>query len=174
MLQYRSLLIRGNRALGSMLVDRNLISVEVLSQANEKFSEVLGGENLKQASVLNILLYELKVLNEIDLINSQVEGENFGLIDLGGYDLEKGAPADVDPGLCWATWTIPFDKVDNFYFMASSYALSAPVVQHWKNLLGGELIWYVSPVASLTVALERLEAARQKKAEPAAAAPAKK
>lgn len=171
MMQHRSLLLRGNRFLGSALVDRNLISVETLDAANQKLLEVIQGGNLKQASILNILLFDLKRLAEEALINHLVDQHNLGLVDLTSMDIEKAVPDSVDVDLCWATWTIPFDKVDNLWFCATSYYLSTPIVQQWEKTLEGNVLWFVTSVASLSQAFDRLETARAKAAKDKAAAP---
>lgn len=157
MQEYRALLLRSNRFLGSALVEREVISVDDLEKANEKFMTAIQSAELKRASILTTLLFEAKSLDENLLIENLVEEEGLGLIDLNGIDLHSLRPYNVDIGLCWATWTIPFDKIGDTYMLATCYYLSAPVVKHWKELLDGRVIWYGTSMLSMTRALERIE-----------------
>lgn len=158
MLEHRSLLLRSNRFLGSALVSRNLIKVEDLEAANQKLLEVIQSDHLKAASILNILLFDLNALNERDLINSIVEANStIGLIDLRHFDVEKSVPPDIDLGLCWATWSLPFDRIDKTYFIATAYYLSAPTLKHWEESLDGNVVWYVSSITAMTETLQKIE-----------------
>ena len=95
-----------------------------------------------------------------------------GLIDLNNYDLGKVRQLNIDPDLCWATYTIPFDKVENFTFCATAYYLSRPAIQHWEQQLGGPVIWYVSSVTSISYGIERLQGLKEEFAKAQAEAEA--
>jgi hypothetical protein len=157
MQEYRALILRSNRFLGSALVERGLVSVHELEAANEKFMEAIQSSELKRASILSTLLFENKSLAEESLIEHLVEEEDVGLIDLSYVDLRSLRPMNVDLSLCWATSTIPFDKVENTYMVATCYWLSAPVVKYWEDLLDGRVLWYGTPLSSMTRALEQIE-----------------
>ncbi|MEO0509395.1 MAG: hypothetical protein AAF065_06020 [Verrucomicrobiota bacterium] len=157
MQQHRALILRSNRFLGSALVDRGLVSVGDLEAANEKFMDAIQASELKRASILNTLLFELKALEETKFLEHLVEEEGLGLIDLSHVDLRSLRPHNVDLSLCWVTSTIPFDKVENTYMVASCYSLSAPVLRCWEELLDGRVIWYGTSTTSMTRALERIE-----------------
>ncbi|MGB0408990.1 MAG: hypothetical protein ACPG3X_06100 [Opitutales bacterium] len=158
MQQHRALILRSNRFLGSSLVDRGLISVADLEVANEKFMDAIQASELKRASILSSLLFETKALDESALIEHLVEEEGLGLVDLNHMDLRSLRPYNVEHSLCWATSTVPFDKVENVYLLASCYYLSAPVVKHWEEQLNdGRVIWYGTSTTSMTRALERIE-----------------
>lgn len=157
MQEHRALILRSNRFLGSSLVDKGLVSVGDLESANEKFMAAVQSSELKHASILTTLLYDLKVLDEGKLLEHQVEERNLGLIDLNHVELHSLRPWQVDYSLCWATSTIPFDKVENTFMLATCYYLSAPVVKHWEGLLKSDIIWYATGAASMTRALERIE-----------------
>lgn len=163
-MKHRPLLLRGNRFLGSALVEKGLITVDVLDHANQRLLEVLQGENWKQASLLHVLLYDLRALKEEDLINHLVDEYSLPLVDLRGYHLEKSVVPPVDLSLCWTTWTLPFDQIEGVWFVATAYYLSQPVVKHWNHLLGESVIWYGASVTSINESLERLEAAGLDKA----------
>ncbi len=157
MQEHRALILRSNRFLGSALVDKGIVSVADLESANEKFMEAIQASELKRASILNTLLFDLKVLDENVLIDHLVEESDIGLIDLNHVELRSLRPDKVDLSLCWATSTIPFDKIENTHMLATCYYLSAPVVKHWEDLLGGRVIWYGTSTSSMTRALERIE-----------------
>ena len=154
----RPLLLRSNRFLGSSLVDNGLIQVEDLDLANQQLLEVMQSGNLKQACILNILIWELRTLNEADVIDYIHDRYSLGMIDLTQYDVESGYNHEIDLGDCWATWTLPFDRMEDFHFLATSYYMSDPVKKHWENILEGEIIWYVTSIAMVYEALERLQA----------------
>ncbi|MGJ8651452.1 MAG: hypothetical protein ACSHX4_13920 [Opitutaceae bacterium] len=168
MQQHRALILRSNRFLGSSLVDKGLLSVNDLEQANEKFMTAIQGSELKHASILTSLLYDLKVLDEGKLLDYIIEEHGLGLVDLSFIQLSSLRPMNVDSSLCWATSTIPFDKVEDTYMVATCYYLSAPVVKQWEEHLDGRVIWYATSSASMTSALEKIEDIHE--AEDAAAA----
>ncbi|MFU8847230.1 MAG: hypothetical protein ACNA77_00740 [Opitutales bacterium] len=157
MQEHRALILRSNRFLGSSLVDRGLVSVNDLELANEKFMEAIQASELKRASILNTLLFDTKSLEEQTLLEHLVEEEGLGLIDLDQIDLRSLRPYGVDLSLCWATSTIPFDKIEETYMLATCYRLSEPVVKHWQELLSSPIIWYGTSSVSITQALERIE-----------------
>lgn len=147
---------------------RGLVSVDDLESANENFMEAIQASELKRASILNTLLFERKALKEEALVDHLVEEEGLGLIDLRHVALRSLRPFNVDLSLCWATSTIPFDKIEETYLLATCYYLSAPVLKHWEELLGGRLIWFGTSTVSMTWALEQVEEIHE--AEDAAAA----
>jgi hypothetical protein len=157
MQEHRALILRSNRFLGSALVDRGLVSMSELEGANEKFMEAIQASELKRASILNTLLFESKALSEADLFEHLVDEEGLGLVDLDFVELRSLRPFNIDLSLCWVTSTIPFDKVEDTYMLASCYYLSAPVVKHWEESLDGRVIWYGTSTTSVTRALERIQ-----------------
>ena len=156
MQQYRALILRGNRFLGSSLVDKGLLSMNDLESANEKFMGAIQGGEMRHASILTSLIYDLKVLDESKMIEFIVEEHELGLIDLSFIELQSLRPMNVDIDLCWATSTVPFDHVDGIYLVATCYYLSAPVIKHWEESLGGQIIWYTTSCTSMTRALEKI------------------
>jgi hypothetical protein len=168
MQQHRALILRSNRFLGSSLVDKGLLSVSDLESANEKFMQAIQSSELKQASILTSLLFDLKVLDEAKVLEHLAEEHSLGLVDLSFMELRSLRPIGVDISLCWATSTIPFDKVEDTYMVASCYYMSAPVIKHWEEQLDGRVIWYGTSAASMTRGLERIEEIHE--AEDAAAA----
>lgn len=155
----RPLILRSNRFLGSSLLERDLITNEVLEEANEKLLESIQSGDSVNASLLNTLLFDMNALDEGKLIESIVETEHIGAIDLDHYDLSNAAKIGFDLDLALATYTIPFDRVEDFTMIATGYYLSRPAVQHWQELIDGHIIWYVSTVASIVNAVESVRAA---------------
>ena len=158
MQQHRALILRSNRFLGSTLVEKGLVSTADLEAANGKFMEsIQSPEALKSASILTTLLYDLKVLDEAKLLDYIVDEHRLGLVDLNHIDLRSLSSLGVDADICWVSSTIPFDKVEDTYLVATCYYLSAPVVKYWEDLLNGKIVWYGTSTVSITRSLERLE-----------------
>jgi hypothetical protein len=128
-----------------------------LELANEKFMAVIQSGEIKHASILNALIYDLKVLDENKVINFTVEEREIGLVDLSFYELQSLNGMNIDLELCWATSTVPFDAIEGTYMLATCYYLSAPVVKYWEDALGGKVIWYATSCASMSRALERIQ-----------------
>jgi hypothetical protein len=62
---------------------------------------------------------------------------------------------------------VPFDKEEDFHFVASAYYLSTAVRSYWEKQLGGNILWYATSLEIVSDFLERVEAGRAK--APAAA-----
>jgi len=154
--EYRPLILRSNRFLGSVLIERGLVGSEDLEAANEKLLEFIQAGNIRGASLLNILIFDLKVLDEAAFLDSMVDIDEVKLIDLQNYDISRAAEMSLDTDICWATYTLPFDRVENFFMVATCYHHSTPAIQYWTELLGGEIIWYTAGVNTISSALDRL------------------
>jgi hypothetical protein len=170
MSEQRTLLMRANRLLGSALVEANLVKIEDLEAANERLLELLHNNTERQATLLGVLMYERKVLNEEDLLHHLVDNDGIGLIDLRTYDVPEEFRKNVDLASCWATWTVPFDKEEEFYFVASAYYLSPAVRSHWEKQLGSSILWYATTLEIITDFLEKIETEQAAAAAAAAAA----
>ena len=167
--QYRSLILRGNRALGAYLAERNLITDEQFAQANERLMELLTTGQLKQANLMNILCYEQKSVPEDSIISHLVEDHTLGLIDLAHVKVKPlAADLKFDRDLCWATGTLPFESLDGVICVATTSYLSKPIIKHWEDLLQKQIFWYGTSVLSFTQAMEKVDelaAAEAAKAE---------
>lgn len=128
--EYRPLLMRANRLLGSALIEHNLVKFEDLEAANERLLEVAASGQVRQSSVLSILVYEKKVLREEDVLHHVVDDHGVGVVDLRGYDVPEEVKKEIDLDACWATWTVPFDREEDFHFVATAYYLSPAVRTH--------------------------------------------
>lgn len=152
----RPLLMRANRLLGGQLVEHNLITLEQLDQANGRLLELVGGENLRQASLLGILAYEHRVLKEEDLLVFQAQRLGLGLVDLRHYEVSAEVQEGLDVGTAWATWTVPFDREEGMIFLASAYYLSPAVRKFWEDKIGGPVAWFGTTMEMVAEALEKL------------------
>lgn len=152
--------MRANRLLGAALVEANLIKIEDLEKANERLLEVLALEQPRQSTVLGILAYEMKVLREEDALQHIVDNDGAGLVDLRDYDVADEVKKTIDLGPCWATWSVPFDKEEDFHFVATAYYLSPPVRAFWEKQLDGPILWFGSTLEGIADYLEKMGAER--------------
>lgn len=154
--EHRSLLMRANRLLGAALVERNLVKIEDLEAANEKLIELVAADDPRRCTILGILAYEMKVLKEDDVLHHLVESDGVGLVDLRDYEVPDEAKKLIEPGACWATWSIPFDREEEFFFVASAYYLSPAVRLFWEKQLGGPILWFGTTLDMIADYLEKL------------------
>ena len=158
----RPLLMRANRLMGAALVERNLVKIEELEQANERLLQIVDASPPRQCTVLGVLAYEMKALKEEDVVQYLVEQEGLGVIDLRCYEVAEETVKTLDLGACWATWSVPFDKVDGFHFIASAYWLSPAVRTFWEKQLGGPLLWFSTTLEGIADFIEKRESAAPK------------
>ena len=156
--EHRSLMMRANRLLGANLVELNLIKIQDLEEANDRLLEITANENARQSTVLGILAYEMKVLKEEDVLHHLVEDHGVGLVDLRSYEGSEESKKKLDIGACWATWTVPFDQDEGFYFLATAYYMSPAVRTFWEKQLDAPILWYGATLEMLGDYLEKLEA----------------
>jgi hypothetical protein len=156
----RPIIMRSNRLLGAALVERNLITVEQLNQATEKFLQNLDGGPESSASLLSVLVNETNALTEDAILEYLVDELQLGLIDVRELDFNDDLKLHIQTGVCWATWTVPFDKDEDVHYVASAYYLSPAVRQHWEKALGGPVIWFGATLESISGFLEKLEVER--------------
>ncbi|MFI5357780.1 MAG: hypothetical protein ACHQ4G_10635, partial [Opitutales bacterium] len=157
--EYRSLMMRANRLLGAALVEQNLVKVEDLETANERLLEIANMGQPRQMTLLGLLAYELKVLREEDLLQHIVEQNGVGAVDLRSYDVPEDLKKDLDLGACWATWSVPFDREEDFNFVATAYYLSPAVRTFWEGQLKGPVLWFGTSLEVIADYLEKLEPA---------------
>jgi len=157
---FRPIIMRSNRLLGAALVERNLITVEQLNSATERFLQVLDSAPEFEASLLSVLVNETKALTEEGLMEYLIDEEELGLIDVRDIDYNDDIKLHIKPNSCWATWTVPFDKDEEVNYVASAYYLSPAVRQYWEKQLGGPIIWFGSSMESISDFLEKLELER--------------
>lgn len=149
--------MRSNRLLGAALVEANLIKIEDLEKANERLLEIIALDQPRQCTVLGILAYEMKALREEDALQHVVDNDGAGLVDLRDYDVSDDIKRNLDPGACWATWSVPFDHEEEFHFVATAYYLSPPVRAFWEKQLNGPILWFGTTLEGIADYLEKAE-----------------
>ncbi|HSY54157.1 MAG TPA: hypothetical protein VNW23_03850 [Opitutaceae bacterium] len=152
--------MRANRLLGAALVEHNLVKIEHLEAANESLLEAITSGNRRKSSVLAILAYEMRVVKEEDVLQHIVETEGIGLVDLHNYEMPDDLRKSLDIDDCWATWTVPFDREENFHFVATAHHLSPAVRTYWQKKLDGHILWYATTLEVIADCLEKLDAER--------------
>jgi hypothetical protein len=154
--EHRPLLMRANRLLGAALVEHNLVKIEDLETANEKLIEIVALDQPRQSTILGLLVYDMKVLKEDDVLHHLVEAEGVGLVDLREYEVPDDSKKNLDAGACWATWSVPFDREEEFHFVATAYYLSPAVRAFWEKQLGGPILWFGTTLEGIADYLEKL------------------
>jgi hypothetical protein len=152
----RSLLMRANRLFGASLVEHNLVKIEDLEKANERLLELIASNQPRQATVLGVLAYELKVIREEDILQHMVDTEGLGLVDLRSYDPPDEIKKGLDMDACWATWSVPFDQEEDFMFIATAYYLSPAVRSYWEKRYNCPLLWFGTTLEGVAEHLDRL------------------
>lgn len=156
-MEFQQLIIRSNRYLAASLLESKLIKSEHVEKANARLLGAIQAGNYKQASLLSILTYDLQVLDEASLIDLVIDTHKIGVISLGNLELKNKVTTESSLELCWSTWSLPFDTLDECVCIASCYYLSKPAVDHWEKLLNRPVIWYATSLNSMAMALEKLE-----------------
>jgi hypothetical protein len=152
----RSLLMRANRLYGAALVEHNLVKIDDLEKANERLLELIAANLPRQATVLGVLAYELKVLREEDVLQHMTETEGLGLVDLRSYDPPDDIKKGLDMDACWATWSVPFDQEEDFMFIATAYYLSPAVRTYWEKRFNSPLLWFGTTLECIAEHLDRI------------------
>jgi hypothetical protein len=165
--EHRSLLMRANRLLGANLVEANLVKIDNLEAANERLLELISTGDYKKGSVLSILAYELQVVKEADVLQHVMDEHGVGLVDLRSYEVPDDLRATMDLSACWATWSVPFDREEDVYFVATACYLSPAVRMYWEKQLGGPVVWFGTTLEMLADYFEQQEAARFGASSPA-------
>ena len=159
--EYRALLLRANRQLGTALAEIGLVKAGDLEAANLRLLELSTGGELRQMSLLSVLAFEAKTLREEDVMQHVVDDHGVGVVDLRGYDVPEEIRKGLDVAACWATWTVPFDVEEEFYFVATAGYLSDVVRTFWEKRLGGQIVWQATSLENIAEFLERLQAERE-------------
>ena len=169
----RSLMMRANRLLGAGLVEHKLVKIVDIEKANERLLEIIATNQPRQATVLGVLAYELKVIREEDVLQHLVETEGLGLVDLRGYEPPDDTKKGLDLDACWSTWSVPFDQEEDFAFIATAYYLSPAVRTYWEKKFDGPILWFGTTLEGVAEHRARLASPTSSKAPfPTAGAPA--
>ena len=97
-----------------------------------------------------------------------VDEYGVGLVDLRSYDMSEDVKKTLDFGACWATWSLPFDREEDVFFVATAYYLSPAVRTYWEKRLGGPIIWFGTTLEMLADCFEKMESDAKIAAAPAA------
>lgn len=159
-MKYRSLILRGNRALASTLLDKQIVSSEDIEKANEHLLEFMKKERYEDANLLKILTFKLDALDETKLLNQIAIEEKLSYVNLGTYDKAALSSTMVEYDLCRATWSIPFNNRENIHYVATANYLSEPIRKHWQETLRGYILWYLCSIETIENSLEALKAYR--------------
>ncbi len=157
---HRNLLLRSNRYLGASLVEADLVTLPNLEAATERLLQFVTAGVARQSNVLGVLAYEMKVLREEDVLQHLADEHGAGLVDLRNHELAEELRLSLDPGVCWATWTLPFDREEGFTSVATACFLSSAARTYWEKHLDGPIIWYGATIEGIADQLEKLETAR--------------
>lgn len=160
MASLKPLIMRANRLLGASLVEKGLVSIDDLDEANDRLLELMSSDsNTVQVSLLSILVSEKQSVRENELLELLVEDHGLGLVDVRDIEYPDSLKKTLDTKICWATLTVPFDQVEDTTYLASAYYLSPAARKHWEEKLDGHVVWYASTVESLSDFLEKFESA---------------
>ena len=162
-------MMRANRLLGANLVEANLVKLEHLEPANERLLGLSDTDLPRQSTVLGVLAYEMKVLREEDVLQHVVDNDGLGLVDLSQYETLDELKKTLDIDACWATWSVPFDREEDFHFIATAYYLSPAVRTYWEKQCNGPILWFGTTLEGIADHLEKMTADRA--AMPAAPVP---
>ena len=152
--------MRANRALGSSLVEHNLITIEALDAANERLLELNASESNDNVSLLHILVYEKQSLSEEQVLSYEVEEMGLGMVDLSSYDQPYDLRKKLDLDVCRATWTVPFDAEEGIHFLVTAYYLSPAVRSFWERQLETPILWFVTSMENIGDFLRKLQLER--------------
>jgi len=148
----RQLILRSNRFLGSALVEKGLLKEAELDLANERLLEQFQSADVSRPRLLHILVNEMQVLREADLFSSLAQGAPVGLLDL--TRIKVTVPEEYRAEECEATASLPFDQVEDHTFIATSYYLSSPIRDYWKDRVPGPIEWFVTSINSMDQAMD--------------------
>ncbi len=136
-------------------MNQGLIGEEDLEAANERLVDSFNSGEILRPRLLEIMIYELHVLKEDDLLEHLSKDSKLGLIDLSRVKLNL--PQGVTAEECLATGTIPFDRLEDRFFLATTYYYSNPVKDYWEKRLEGEIEWFATSIESLSSGMEDLQ-----------------
>jgi hypothetical protein len=158
MANLKPLIMRSNRLLGATLVEQGLVSIDDLDEANDRLLELMSTQSeTARVSLLSIMINEKQCLDEANLLEKIVEDHMLGLIALENIDFPESIQATLKVEECWATLTVPFDHVENTWYLATAYYLSPAVRSFWEDKIQGNVVWFAATIESISEFLESFE-----------------
>lgn len=150
---------RVNQSLGDELVRHKLITLETKEKAMPALKEFLMKGEVKRASLLKMLCWDLKEMEEKEVLDLQIEESNLGFCNLNHYTLKRDKLPPFKTSECWATMSVPVDFLEGVFFVATCNFLCPEVRDHWTRRLNLEIVWMLSDISGMTMTLEKLEKA---------------
>ncbi|MBT3483154.1 MAG: hypothetical protein HN457_17165 [Opitutales bacterium] len=158
MASLKPLIMRANRLLGASLVEQGLVSIDDLDEANERLRELMeSNTNGSQVGLLAILVNEKQCLDENKLLEKIVEDYVLGLIDIRNVEYPEDLRKTLKTDECWATLTVPFDHVEDTWYLATACYMSSAVRSYWEEKINGNIVWFASSIDSLSEFLEAFD-----------------
>jgi len=147
---------RVNQSLGDELVKLKLVSMEAKEKAVPMLKEYLVKGEIKRASLLKILCWDLKEIEEKVILDHLVEDHNLGYCNLINYRIQREKLPHFRINECWASMSVPIDFLEGVFFVATAHYHSLEARAHWEKRLERDIIWMISDLSSMTMTLEKL------------------
>ena len=143
------------------------VSDAQLAEANQKLVTNKSNSTAQAVpfGILDILIGDMGVFKEEALLQYTIETHLIPPIDLRLIELNDEITKTVAKSDCIASWSLPFDREDGLYSVATTHYLAEVVRQFWEERLGKGIIWYVTSLESLRDGFDR--ATFKKTAQPA-------
>ncbi len=154
-----------NEQMGEELIRLRLSKSEMVDQAKTQMAAYIDQGEIKNACLLKILTWDLKLVEEKKILDYQIEEFNLGFCDITNYKIDRNELPEFRLRECWASMALPFDFLAEVFFVATAHYLSSEVIAHWENRLCRDIVWFVADLSSLTLALETLEREEQGQVE---------
>jgi hypothetical protein len=148
---------RVNQSLGDELVKQKLISLETKEKAIPFLKEQLVQGEIKRASLIKILCWDMKAVEEKAILDHLVEDQNLGYCNLINYTIHRDSLPVFRTNECWASMSVPMDFMEGVFFVATCHYLSEAAREHWEKRLNRDIVWLLSDLSSMTMTLEKME-----------------
>ena len=156
---------RVNQSLGEALVRMKLVSLETKEKAIPLMKRHLVKGEIKRASLLKILSWDMNELEEKEVLDHLVEESNLGYCNLLNYTIQRDRLPTFRVSECWASMSIPIDFLEGLFFVTTAHYLSEESRKHWERRLNREIVWMISDLSSMTMTLEKMEKIEAKERE---------
>ena len=160
-----SLAQKVNDQIGEELLRVRLVEPEMVEQAKARMAGHFEKGEIKNACLLKILIWDLKLVEEKKVLDHQIEEYNLGYCNITNYEIDRNELPEFKLRECWASMSLPFDFLAEVFFVATAHYLSKEVISHWEKRLCRDIAWFVADLSSLTLTLENLEREEQEQVE---------
>ena len=154
-----------NEQMGEEFIRLRLSKSEIVDQAKTQMAAYLEQGEIRNACLLKILTWDLKLVEEKKILDYQIEEFNLGFCNITNYKIDRNELPEFRLRECWASMSLPFDFLAEVFFVATAHYLSSEVIAHWENRLCRDIVWFVADLSSLTLTLETLEREEQGQVE---------